>query len=193
MNNESEAIDQKERCVTMYRDVGAQVDQILNDVDSIKLKNEKGNAHLNSLKEKLSCIREQFSEEVQFLEEHSEWDTFTIAFFGETNAGKSTILESLRILFDEQKRQESIRQNMGDTLPLSEDFTKKTDLLLSELNELYQRYQVQTSSVADELSALVEQYNHDHSIKRKAIIWGGFLVIGLLLGLGVSALAFGGA
>ncbi|HAS21567.1 MAG TPA: hypothetical protein DCR51_00090, partial [Idiomarina loihiensis] len=29
------------------------------------------------------------------------WDTFTIAFYGETGAGKSTLIETLRILLDE--------------------------------------------------------------------------------------------
>lgn len=35
----------------------------------------------------------------------AEFDTFTIAFYGETNAGKSTIIEALRIYFDEESKQ----------------------------------------------------------------------------------------
>lgn len=38
----------------------------------------------------------------------TEWDKLVIAFFGETNAGKSTIIETFRILFDETER----RKNM---------------------------------------------------------------------------------
>lgn len=37
----------------------------------------------------------------------AEFDTFTIAFYGETNAGKSTIIESLRIYFGESTKQDS--------------------------------------------------------------------------------------
>ena len=36
--------------------------------------------------------------ELDKLKANSEWDTFTVAFYGETNAGKSTIIETLRIL-----------------------------------------------------------------------------------------------
>lgn len=32
------------------------------------------------------------------------WDNLVIAFFGETNAGKSTIIETMRILFDEKRK-----------------------------------------------------------------------------------------
>lgn len=36
---------------------------------------------------------------------NAEFDTFVIAFYGETNAGKSTIIEALRIYFDEASKQ----------------------------------------------------------------------------------------
>lgn len=35
----------------------------------------------------------------------AEFDTYTIAFYGETNAGKSTIIEALRIYFGEESKQ----------------------------------------------------------------------------------------
>ena len=34
------------------------------------------------------------------------WDNLVIAFFGETNAGKSTIIETFRILFDPNRKKE---------------------------------------------------------------------------------------
>lgn len=38
------------------------------------------------------------------LESNAEWQTFTIALYGETNAGKSTIIETLRIVLGEQSK-----------------------------------------------------------------------------------------
>ena len=39
------------------------------------------------------------------------WDKLMIAFFGETNAGKSTIIETFRILF--KQRKEGSRSLLG--------------------------------------------------------------------------------
>lgn len=44
--------------------------------------------------------------EIQVLRDVGEFKTFTIAFYGETNAGKSTIIESLRLYFNEATKQE---------------------------------------------------------------------------------------
>lgn len=41
------------------------------------------------------------------------WDSLVIAFFGVTNAGKSTIIETFRVLFDEPERRKQITQSGG--------------------------------------------------------------------------------
>ncbi|MCC9084510.1 hypothetical protein LOS24_12120 [Enterococcus faecium] len=52
---------------------------------------------------KLDGVKNEVIENIKSLEENSEWDTFTVAFYGETNAGKSTLIESLRILLKEKR------------------------------------------------------------------------------------------
>ncbi|GAA6807836.1 hypothetical protein HpHCM72_10300 [Helicobacter pylori] len=48
--------------------------------------------------------------ELESLKNNEEWEKFTIAFYGETGAGKSTLIECLRLFFkepgkmDQQKR-----------------------------------------------------------------------------------------
>lgn len=54
----------------------------------------------------IAQIKERTKEAVKDLQANEEWDTFTIAFYGETNAGKSTIIEGLRIYFEEQSKKE---------------------------------------------------------------------------------------
>lgn len=44
------------------------------------------------------------------LDSHAEWDALTVAFYGETNAGKSTIIETLRILLGEKTKREQQRK-----------------------------------------------------------------------------------
>lgn len=69
----------------------------------------------------------------------TEWDKLVVAFFGETNAGKSTIVETFRILLGEKSRNEEMdekKQNV-DGLIIGDgrsDFTqtyKEYDLLIN--------------------------------------------------------------
>lgn len=51
--------------------------------------------------------------ELESLKNNEEWENFTIAFYGETGAGKSTLIECLRMFFKEQSKmdqQEHFRQ-----------------------------------------------------------------------------------
>ncbi len=42
--------------------------------------------------------------ELESLKNNEEWGNFTIAFYGETGAGKSTLIECLRLFFKEQSK-----------------------------------------------------------------------------------------
>lgn len=56
--------------------------------------------------EDLRKYHKLLEEELVSLEANSDWKTFNIAFYGETNAGKSTLIETLRILLDESTKKE---------------------------------------------------------------------------------------
>ncbi len=45
--------------------------------------------------EKFSGVSKEVQDEFEFLKEDAEWDNYNIGFFGVTNAGKSTIIETL--------------------------------------------------------------------------------------------------
>ena len=61
---------------------------------------------LNESKQILSFQQKEIERKIDELKRNSEWDYFTIAFFGETNAGKSTLIEVLRLLFAEKTKNE---------------------------------------------------------------------------------------
>ncbi|GAA8482655.1 hypothetical protein HpNP86_09010 [Helicobacter pylori] len=42
--------------------------------------------------------------ELESLKDNEEWENFTIAFYGETGAGKSTLIECLRLFFKERSK-----------------------------------------------------------------------------------------
>ncbi|GAA9032753.1 hypothetical protein Taitung216_07870 [Helicobacter pylori] len=56
--------------------------------------------------------------ELESLKNNEEWENFTIAFYGETGAGKSTLIECLRLFFkepgkmDQQERFKRLYANM---------------------------------------------------------------------------------
>lgn len=57
--------------------------------------------------ENLTLLNDQLQTELEKLKASSEWKRFTIAFYGETNAGKSTLIEALRLQLGEKTKQES--------------------------------------------------------------------------------------
>lgn len=85
------------------------------------------NSQFNTVKEKIafafdSKIKEA-KKELNVALKDTVWDNLVIAFFGETNAGKSTIIETFRILFDDKRKKED-GLIVGDG---RHDFTKTYD------------------------------------------------------------------
>lgn len=105
--------------------------------------------------------------ELDKLKANSEWDTFTVAFYGETNAGKSTIIETLRILLAEPQKVSS--QNKFKELVTSlnidsasfervkqeiAELKDKKASLEQSLNNVKDKNTEQTSRLSDELTTL---------------------------------------
>lgn len=64
----------------------------------------------------LSLLKDKIRESRYLLDnamKYQEWDNLVIAFFGMTNAGKSTIIETFRILFDEETRKDNLMNAKG--------------------------------------------------------------------------------
>ncbi|GAA9591220.1 hypothetical protein HpHA63_05310 [Helicobacter pylori] len=51
--------------------------------------------------EKFKNLESEGLKELESLKNNEEWEKFTIAFYGETGAGKSTLIECLRLFFKE--------------------------------------------------------------------------------------------
>lgn len=83
---------------------------ILKDTNSDISELQGVNSQFNSVKQKItSAFEDKISEarkELQTALKDTVWDNLVIAFFGETNAGKSTIIETFRILFDDKRKKE---------------------------------------------------------------------------------------
>lgn len=61
--------------------------------------------------QELSNLIRQSQNELSETLRNAIWDKLVIAFVGITNAGKSTIIETFRVLFDEPERKEALKRN----------------------------------------------------------------------------------
>lgn len=168
----------------LYRGVNAELDDIIGELatesDDEQLNGAQREAH-SLLQEHRSNLQEQ----LEALETNAEWDTFTIAFYGETGAGKSTIIETLRVLLKEAsklKEQEAFRelQNKHElTAEALDGLLHEAERLGWELEDLSDKYE-KTSAKYEQLSVessnKITQYRElTQEQKRMASLWQKFL------------------
>lgn len=125
--------------------------KVLNDVRDLltRLPQKASNPQLSEamakLEEMIAPVRKDLDDGIQSLQAHANWDTFTIAFYGETNAGKSTTIETLRMVLGEETKNQS-RQKFREI--------QETDgLSMSALTSL----QMQIGDAQKQLQQLPEQ------------------------------------
>jgi len=140
----------------LYRDVSENIANAMADISALTVSNAEGQEKLNIIFEELKKIQKNFDEELKFLETNAEWEKFTIAFFGETNAGKSTILESLRILFNEPSRQQLIAQNQENLDALAQNLKEHASRAEEMLRNMFIQYANHIKSISKNSGELKE-------------------------------------
>ncbi|ELJ8443620.1 hypothetical protein RUK59_001239 [Vibrio cholerae] len=165
----------------LYKSIIQELDVASAEITDLKIENKEGQEKLTDISKKMKDIRSDFRDELLFLDKNSEWEKFTLAFFGETNAGKSTIIESLRILFDEHSRRELIKQNQGDLGKFSNDINQHVEKINYAFAEAMKMH-------ADKSNAL----NKDIKELKKILLQSKLLHIasGVLIGAAVTGLIF---
>lgn len=126
----------KEKIEQHYNEVKCVISQALQESFAEEYNNEEENSFAQNLRKQLTEINETFMKEINELEQTSEWDKLCISFFGETNAGKSTLIESLRIIYNEESRLQKILANK-----------QKTQEALDENNKAYSTLVEQTENI----------------------------------------------
>ena len=159
-------------------------DLIVESIEDIEneLNGQTGDEKLNNAKQQvLKIIRDvraiEIDKSIQELKENQEWDTFTIAFYGETNAGKSTIIESLRIHFQEEtKVNEQTKFN-----EIHIEYKSEIERLEKELSKLkfeIDEYQIKHTKIVsgfeaqkEDLETQIFDMNRVDTKKRKNSFW----------------------
>lgn len=106
-NNEKNS-DPKIKTKRDYNEISAQLRAAIQQIQKIPSSINEFQKIKQSFVDTLSAQLSRTHLEANNTLNSTEWDKLVIAFFGETNAGKSTIIETFRILFDETERHKNI-------------------------------------------------------------------------------------
>lgn len=106
-------MNSKERTQALYDQFIALMDEVHGQINSLQGKSKEYNILQRSYLETLSRQGSEARVRMHETMKETEWDRLVIAFFGETNAGKSTLIDTFRVVFDEPERRQIIEQNGG--------------------------------------------------------------------------------
>ena len=124
MNIPYNASKKYERFEARYQELSSYLCSIAAKIDAIRTDNTKQAGIKKNLLAFLETYIKDSMNKLGEIKMGARWDKLVIAFFGETNAGKSTIIETFRILFDESRNRAG---EEGDGLIVGDgrsDFTK---------------------------------------------------------------------
>ncbi len=88
----------------IYLDVKASIENLQNIFKNTDNENERLKKFNQEALEVFQKLEFESLKELESLKNNGEWEKFTIAFYGETGAGKSTLIECLRLFFKEPSK-----------------------------------------------------------------------------------------
>ncbi|GAA6902610.1 hypothetical protein AOH251_10760 [Helicobacter pylori] len=88
----------------IYSDVEKSIKDLQKIFENIDGGDERLRAFNQEALEKFKKLESESLKELESLKNNEEWEKFTVAFYGETGAGKSTLIECLRLFFKEPSK-----------------------------------------------------------------------------------------
>lgn len=131
----------KEDVLKVYGEVMAATNELVEELQSENENNdEEIRKSVDDIIKDIAIKNKAFEDAVDELSKDTEFEKFTIAFFGQTNAGKSTIIEALRILFSEEGRERRIAENIEEKVRLEKEYDERCMDVLRSLEAMKQIY-----------------------------------------------------
>lgn len=165
-------MDEKEgvNLSTFYHNIVNEMDAFIINLSENK-NNLKFEGKTNQTIKEFKRVRNELSKHLQELEINSDWNRFTVALYGETNAGKSTIIETLRIILNETSKKRN-REKF-------DEYQKKYELYLGKYEENLNRIEDLERNIGSnrrEIDNLKQKKDEgdkyiDEWIKLQSIIW----------------------
>ncbi len=123
----------------IYLDVKASIENLQNIFKNTDNENERLKKSNQEALEVFQKLERESLKELESLKNNEEWENFTIAFYGKTGAGKSTLIECLRLFFkepskmDQQERFKRLYSNYQNNYQNDE---RNKQAILNELHSL---------------------------------------------------------
>ncbi len=125
------------------KDIYLGVEKSIKELQSIFKNTDDKNEKLKRFNQEALKVFQQLEfkslKELESLKNNEEWENFTIAFYGETGAGKSTLIECLRLFFKEQSKvvqQERFKRLYSTYQNNYQNDERKKQAILNELHSL---------------------------------------------------------
>ena len=170
----------------IYAQVGDEIDRILGVLQVTSLDKDVAEVQSN-LRDLLGGVQKELDDRIDRLREQGEWNTFTVAFYGETNAGKSTLIETLRILLGEQQKlaRRQDFKTIQDEHALSPEALEACQVEVAQSNQAIDEVAAQAASKVQALAQqgsqlLVELHRLQAAVvelKRNAPFWKKWLFL----------------
>lgn len=123
----------------IYLDVKASIENLQNIFKNTDNENERLKKSNQEALKVFQQLEFKSLKELESLKNNEEWENFTIAFYGETGAGKSTLIECLRLFFKEQSKvvqQERFKRLYSNYQNNYQNDERKKQAILNELHSL---------------------------------------------------------
>ncbi|KUZ10972.1 hypothetical protein WI69_05675 [Burkholderia diffusa] len=155
----------------LYTDISANIANAIADISELNVEHEEGKQEIGNMLQRLRSIQSNFDQQLTKLQQFSEWDKFTLAFFGETNAGKSTIIESLRILFDEESRRQLLQEQAYDVERFEQVVKAHVEQVREGMNRVCADYAAEIADVRQSAAALTRVLQLESSARVRRKMW----------------------
>ena len=140
----------------VYDAVNVDLDNLVGNLRNTIVEDENVKSLQEKAIERISQRKRKLNTLITDLKNNSEWDTFTIAFYGETNAGKSTVIETLRILLGEKEKMEQ-RENFSRQAKLIDQEEQKYNDIRTEQEQYKEEYEQKRLQLSDKIADLSEK------------------------------------
>nr|WP_240650436.1 hypothetical protein [Helicobacter pylori] len=117
----------------IYLDVKANIENLQNIFKNTDNENERLKKLNQEALEVFQKLEFESLKELESLKNNEEWENFTIAFYGETGAGKSTLIECLRLFFKENEAKWINKSGSSDFIQLTKTIIK----MMNATNRLF--------------------------------------------------------